>query len=60
MDIVVECLTIVWLGEFLATLPPEMWGFIADPVSFEVYTEQNGTVTWLYNPTTELYCHNGG
>jgi hypothetical protein len=56
----IECLTIVWLSEFLSLLPPDAWSFIAQPVSFEVYTEQYGTVTWLYNPITELYCHNGG
>ena len=57
---VVQCLDIDMLQVFLNTIPAAIWSYTPAPQSFVVLSSEYGPVTWLYNETTDLYCHNFG
>jgi len=59
MNELVYCLNLDDLALFLSMLPFDMWAVLNEPFRVEVYTEQAGTVTWMYYETAQEFCHDG-
>lgn len=54
----IDCLTIDDLGYFLSLIDRSLWQVLQEPWRVEIETISNGVVSWKYNYTQSMFCHN--
>ncbi len=54
----IDCLTIDDLGYFLSLIDRSLWQVLQEPWRVDIETISNGVVSWKYNYTQSMFCHN--